>query len=123
MLETIGIILRTFLATVLILVLTYWFVKKMGKGFFMPNKMTKHIRMIEYLPMGQDKGVALIQVMDQYCLIGISSGSITLLKELSKDDFLENEEKMEEDNHSTNFSELLEKMKIQDLLKKGKNHE
>lgn len=118
MLENVEVIVKTFFITILILVLTYWCIKKLGKGFFLPNRMTKHMRMLEYLSMGQEKGIALVQISETYYLLGISQGGISLLKELSKDEISDCETKEE-----IAFSAVLEKMKIQDFIKRGKKHE
>lgn len=118
MLENVEVIVKTFFVTILILVLTYWCMKKLGKGFFPPNRMTKHMQMLEYLPMGQEKGIALVQISETYYLLGISQGGISLLKELSKDEISDGETKEE-----IAFSSVLEKMKIQDFIKRGKKHE
>ncbi|MBS6561271.1 MAG: flagellar biosynthetic protein FliO [Clostridiales bacterium] len=118
MLENVGMIVKTFLITILILILAYWCIKKLGKGFFLPNRMTKHMRMLEYLPMGQEKGIALVQISETYYLMGISQGGISLLKELSKDEISDCETKEE-----LAFSAVLEKMNIQDFIKRGKKHE
>lgn len=118
MLENVGMIVKTFFITILILILAYWCIKKLGKGFFLPNRMTKHMRMLEYLPMGQEKGIALVQISETYYLMGISQGGISLLKELSKDEISDCETKEE-----LAFSAMLEKMNIQDFIKRGKKHE
>lgn len=118
MLENVGMIVKTFFITILILILAYWCIKKLGKGFFLPNRMTKHMRMLEYLPMGQEKGIALVQISETYYLMGISQGGISLLKELSKDEISDCETKEE-----LTFSAMLEKMNIQDFIKRGKKHE
>ena len=76
------------------------------------------MRMLEYLPMGQEKGIALVQISETYYLLGISQGGISLLKELSKDEISDCETKEE-----IAFSAVLEKMKIQDFIKRGKKHE
>lgn len=120
MLENIGVILRTFLATILVVFFAYWFVKKMGRGFMVSHKMTKHMKMIEYLPMGQEKGIALIEIQENYYLIGVSQGSITLLKELSGDNWINEEE---ENKVDYNFSDLLEKVKIRDLVNRRRKDE
>ncbi len=121
MFDSIGVVFKTFFATVLVLWLAYWFVKKMGKGFMISQRMTKHIKLVEYLPMGQEKGIALIKIQEEYYLIGISSNSITLLKELSGDNY--NWDNEEEENVNTNFSDLLEKVKVRDLIKRRKKDE
>lgn len=47
---------------------------------------TQNIKILEKVPLSQDKGLALAQICGKYYLIGFSSQTIELLKELSESD-------------------------------------
>jgi flagellar protein FliO/FliZ len=44
------------------------------------------MQMLDRLPLGQDKAVAIVRMGSHYYLIGIASSQITLLAEVSEDD-------------------------------------
>ncbi|MEY8356442.1 flagellar biosynthetic protein FliO [Lachnospiraceae bacterium 54-53] len=71
--------------TVLILYLSYIFTKNLGKGIGMKQRGT-NMQMLDRLPLGQDKTVAIIRAGSRYYLVGIASSQITLLAELSEED-------------------------------------
>ncbi len=71
--------------TVLILYLSHLFTKSLGNGIGMKQGGTC-MQMLDRLPLGQDKAVAVIRLGDRYYLIGIASSQITLLAELSEEE-------------------------------------
>lgn len=71
--------------TVLILYLSYLFTRSLGKGIGMKRGGTC-MQMLDRLPLGQDKAVAVVRTGSHYYLIGIASSQITLLAELSEED-------------------------------------
>jgi flagellar protein FliO/FliZ len=73
--------------TALILYVSYLVTKKLGNGIGMKRGGT-HMQMLDRLPLGQDKAVAVIRVRSHYYLIGIASSQITLLAELSEEEVL-----------------------------------
>ncbi len=44
------------------------------------------MQMLDRLPLGQDKAVAIVRAGSRYYMIGIASSQITLLAELSEED-------------------------------------
>jgi len=44
------------------------------------------MQMLDRLPLGQDKAVAIVRAGKHYYLIGVASSQITLLAELSEED-------------------------------------
>ena len=76
------------LLTVLILYLSYVFTRSLGKGVGMKRGGTC-MQMLDRLPLGQDKAVAIVRVGNHYYLVGIASSQITLLSELSEEDIPE----------------------------------
>lgn len=71
--------------TVLILYLSHLFTKSLGNGIGMKRGGTC-MQMLDRLPLGQDKAVAVIRMGNRYYLIGIASSQITLLAELSEEE-------------------------------------
>ncbi len=47
------------------------------------------MQMLDRLPLGQDKAIAIVRAGSHYYLIGIASSQITLLSELSEEDIPE----------------------------------
>lgn len=71
--------------TVLILYLSYVFTKLVGKGMVM-KRGGSCMKIMDRLPLGQDKAVAVVHVGSHYYLIGITSSQITLLEKLEEKD-------------------------------------
>lgn len=71
--------------TILILYLSYVFTKSLGKGIGLKRGGTC-MQMLDRLPLGQDKAVAVVRMGSHYYLIGIASSQITLLAEVSEED-------------------------------------
>ena len=53
---------------------------------------SQNIKILEKVPLSQDKGLALAQICGKYYLIGFSSQSIEILQELSADELKPEEE-------------------------------
>ncbi|WP_156951365.1 flagellar biosynthetic protein FliO [Lacrimispora aerotolerans] len=71
--------------TILILYLSYIFTKSLGKGIGLKRGGT-HMQMLDRLPLGQDKAVAIVQLGSHYYLIGIAASQITLLAEIPEEE-------------------------------------
>lgn len=71
--------------TILILYLSYVFTKSLGKGIGLKRGGT-HMQMLDRLPLGQDKAVAIVRLGSHYYFIGIAASQITLLAEIPEDD-------------------------------------
>jgi flagellar protein FliO/FliZ len=71
--------------TVLILYLSYIFTKSLGKGIGVKRQGTQ-MQMLDRLPLGQDKAVAIVRLGSHYYFIGIAASQITLLAEIPEED-------------------------------------
>lgn len=71
--------------TILVLYFSFLFTRKLGNGIGIKGGRTC-MQMLDRLPLGQDKAVAIIRVGSRYYLIGIASSQITLLAELSQEE-------------------------------------
>ncbi|WP_124066911.1 flagellar biosynthetic protein FliO [Clostridium sp. E02] len=78
------------LITILILYLSYVFTKSLGKGIGMKKQGGSSMQMLDRLPLGQDKAIAIVRTGNHYFLIGIASSQISLLAELSEEDIQNN---------------------------------
>lgn len=70
--------------TALILYLSYVFTKSLGRGMGLKRRGSC-MEMLERLPLGQDKAIAIVRTGNRYYLIGIASSQITLLAELPEE--------------------------------------
>lgn len=87
--EEMGRLLMVLTATCVILYGCYLFTRIMAKRM-QPGMGRKSGRMkvLDYVPLGTDKSLAIIQTGTRYLLVGITSDAITLLTELSPEDAL-----------------------------------
>ncbi len=70
------------LAIVVILYLSYKFSKYLAKKVNVATS-SNHIKVLERAALGQDKGLAVIEVCEKYYLIGFANNNIEILQELS----------------------------------------
>ncbi|RFZ80368.1 hypothetical protein DS742_03715 [Lacrimispora amygdalina] len=78
-------LLSVLIMTILILYLSYLFTKSIGKGMGLKRGGT-YMQMLDRLPLGQDKSIAVVRAGSHYFLIGIASSQITILAELTEED-------------------------------------
>jgi flagellar protein FliO/FliZ len=78
-------LLSVLIITILILYLSYIFTKSIGKGMGL-KRGGDYMQMLDRLPLGQDKSIAVIRTGNHYFLIGIASSQITILAELTEED-------------------------------------
>ncbi|NCC16717.1 MAG: hypothetical protein EOM28_10265 [Clostridia bacterium] len=75
----------TFLSVILILFLSYWFTKYVGTRT-MKSRVSRHMEIVDRLPVSQDKSVVILKVEKNYYLLSLSQGGIGLIKELENID-------------------------------------
>ena len=92
-------LLGSILAIVLILFLTYFASKYISKKMPM-SQNGGNIKIVERMALAQDKFLAIAEISNKYYLIGVSTNSINLLKEL--DDY----EPPKQDGSEFDFSKL-----------------
>lgn len=81
-------VLGTLILIVLIFIGAYWFTKFMGrhyKGGIVSS--SERIKILEQATIGQDRMIAVVKLENVLLLVGVTSQQITLLKELSPEDF------------------------------------
>ncbi len=102
----------TLVMVIAILVLTYVATKYIGKAGKYKSK-SKYIRMVDQIFMGQDKSIAIIKVGKQHMLVGITSGQISLIKEV-KEEELEDFSIGEPSYEVMDFQTLFDKIRKRD---------
>ncbi|PPK78709.1 flagellar protein FliO/FliZ [Lacrimispora xylanisolvens] len=78
-------LMSVLIITILILYLSYIFTKSIGKGMGL-KRGGNYMQMLDRLPLGQDKAIAVVRAGSHYFLIGIASSQITVLAELTEED-------------------------------------
>ncbi len=76
------------LAVVAVIYLSYVFSKFLAVG---AGKVSgaRYMRIVDRMPLGQDKMIAIVQVGDSYYLAGITSQNIQILKEIAGEELIE----------------------------------
>lgn len=73
------------LMIVAIVVLAFYSTRWLGKRMA-GSSASKHLAVVDRISLGQDKFIAIVKVGEKKLLIGVSSGSVTNLGELSEED-------------------------------------
>lgn len=80
-------LLGTFIVILLIIYASFRFSKYIGQKTNSFGQ-SKNIKVIDNIPIGQDRFISIVNVGKKYFLIGITSSEITFLKELSEDEIV-----------------------------------
>lgn len=103
-------IIVTFIAAAAIIYLSYLCSKYIGKGANM-NRTSRYMRIIDQIPVGQDRHLAIVQIGLKYFLVGIASSQINILSEISEEDFIQISTPDKKGVNAAGFKETLEKWK------------
>jgi flagellar protein FliO/FliZ len=76
-----GAILMIVAIVVLAFYSTRWLGKRMGG-----STASRYLSVVDRIPLGQDKYIAIVRVGEKNLLIGVSQGSVTNLGELNEED-------------------------------------
>lgn len=112
MFEGVATALGTLLLVIAILFLTYYFTKHIGKGMIVKNK-SRYMEIIDQLPVGQDKSVALIWTGKEYLLIGVTASGINVLEKMEEkpEPFADDQNTGGASGYAVAFKDVLEQMK------------
>ena len=105
-----GQIIFTFFVAVFIIYLSYICSKYIGKGAN-ANRRSRYMRVIDQIPMGQDRHLAIVQIGIKYFWVGIASGQINVLSELQEEDLIQITLPDKSPVRADNFKDALEKWK------------
>ncbi len=76
------------------------------------QSQSKYIKLIDMMALGQDKAISIAQIGQKYFVLGITSGGITNLAELSEDNIKEFEiEKVETLDIAEKFKDIIKNVK------------
>ncbi len=109
MLEAFLTAVGTFIIVVLVLLMTF-FITRQVAGISKISSGTRYIKIIDKVPVAQDKFIAIARVCDKYFLVGISANSVSLIKELENAD-IENFELPQEKDIKANFLDIFNNIK------------
>ncbi len=110
-------VIATFVAVIVIIYLSYLASKYRGKGLGRSGS-SRYMRLIDQVTLGQDRHVAIMQVGGKYLLVGVTSGQISLLSEVSDEDLFPLEPDEEEgDGKIPDFKTMIGK--LGDITKRG----
>lgn len=97
--EFINQLLRPLLAVAAILVLAYWFSRRLGRSFGVGrNREGRRLKMLEQMPCGQDQRLILVEWEENQFLIGAGPSGFALLARKEKCDIQEQTDIQEGEN-------------------------
>ena len=85
MLQATGSVLLTLLAFLLVLVLAWWTVRMLGRHYTLAGGGGRYMKVLEKLPLSQDKSLCIVQVEQQAFLLGVAPQSIQVICALEGD--------------------------------------
>lgn len=77
----------TFLLAAFIIYLSYICSKYLGKGLAKSSR-SRYMRLVDQLIVGQNRTLAIVQVGEQYLLLGIAQEQIQTLAEFTEEDLI-----------------------------------
>lgn len=102
-----------------VLWLSYAATKNISKRLSLNGKGGQNLKIIESVSTGRESSLMIVKAGRKYLLVGMTSGSMTLISELSSDD-IESPESMQETAETMDFSEAL-KINIARIMNKKNN--
>ncbi len=113
-----GAILMIVAIVVLAFYSTRWLGKRMGV-----SAASKYLTVVDRISLGQDKFIAIVKMGGKHLLIGISSGSVTNLGELSEEDMIQQPSDQTLPSFGDAFKESLKKYGSFGVGKRDKEHD
>ncbi|MFA9381523.1 MAG: flagellar biosynthetic protein FliO [Acetanaerobacterium sp.] len=113
-----GAILMVVAIVVLAFYSTKWLGKRMGGAV-----KSRYLSVIDRVSLGQDKYIAVVKVGEKHLLIGVSSGSVTNLGELSQDDLTQVVTEQGAVSFGDAFKESMKKYGTFGVGKRDKEHD
>ena len=110
LISNIGSVLMALVVFVLILYLAYYATKKLGKRLTIKGVGNKNIKILDSIPIGQNKSVMIIETAGKTLLVGITQNEISLITELDRDklDIPDKDDSAQPMEFSTAFKKVLE---------------
>lgn len=99
----------TLLTVVLILASCYWFTRKLGH-ISAPGRQSRYIKVLDYIVIGQERSLLIVQIGERYLLAGSSPEGLHLLTELRVEDLVEFDAP---DGPAANFKDIIQQIRNQ----------
>ena len=94
----------------LILFFAWWCTKRLAMGT-QGAMQSRYMKLLDRIPVSQDKSIILVQVGEKYYVLGVASSAINVLAELDKEEMIPFEPSAAESMIAgMNFKELLQKI-------------
>lgn len=87
MIEGIFTAFLTLIIIILILYLAFVSTKYIGKGVRIQNR-SRYMKMVDQMPLGQDKQLSIVKIGDIHYLIGITASAINVLAEMKEEELI-----------------------------------
>lgn len=75
----------TVVVVAFIIYLSYLASKYLGRGMA-KSSSSRYMRLIDQIPLGQERYIAVVQVSGKYLLVGITAGQVNILSELGEEE-------------------------------------
>lgn len=108
----------TFLVVVLILFLSWYLTKRLGKYTGQMSNSNGNLQVMDRISLGQNEALAVVRAGEKYLLLGISHAGISCLCELDKETISHKQETVAAAPR-TDFKELLQQL-TKGKIKNGK---
>lgn len=76
---------RVLASLIVIFFLTYLIARILKRQLRMQQNQKSWMRILDYQQLGQNRGIYLLEILEKIYLVGITDGSINILKELDQD--------------------------------------
>lgn len=81
-----GLFLRIIISLIFILVITYVVMKLLKRQNDLQQRQKNWIRIFDYQGLGTNRGIYLMEILNDVYLVGVSEGQINILKEIDQSD-------------------------------------
>lgn len=101
------LLLKTFLSLVIIIILSYFIVRFLRSKYLRWESEKEWIQLLDYQPLGQNRGVYLAKLVGKYCLLSVTDGQIQILKEYTEIEIADLIDGLEKNDDRGSFNNIL----------------
>ena len=109
MIEGIFTAVGTLAVVIAVLFAAWWFTRKIAGGGRL-GVQSRYMKVIDRIPVSQDKSIILVRVGDSIYMAGVASSGITLLATLREEDLETIAPQMDSPLGNVDFKELIQKI-------------
>jgi len=81
-----GLFFRIIISLIFILVITYFVMKLLKRQNDLQQRQKNWIKIFDYQGLGTNRGIYLMEILNDVYLVGVSEGQINILKEIDQSD-------------------------------------